>query len=103
MDAVIRAEILTGYRERLQSLCNAEPFARRSFDMATIVGFSEDEATVLVAVHALECLKSTQKSLEEAHMELPPDAFYVRNEDGSRCLVRYIGPTIQELREQRGE
>jgi hypothetical protein len=100
MDATLKASVLAGYRERFLLLCQTEHLAQRNFDMATTIGFSEDEATVFVAVHALEALKSTQKSLEDALMEAPPDAFYVRNEDGSRCLVRYIGPTIQELRAQ---
>jgi hypothetical protein len=101
MDTALKAGILEGYRERLRLLCTTEHVAQRCFDMATVNGFSEDEATVFVAVHALEAMKSTQKSLEDALMELPPDAFYVREEDGTRKLVRYIGPTIQEFRAER--
>ena len=70
----------------------------RLTNMAKTLGLSEEEATVVIAVHALECLKATQQDLVEAKMELPPDAFFIRDEDGTRKLVRYIGPTIQELR-----
>ena len=93
MDKTLK-EAVSGYREKLRGLCNTEPIAQRCFDMVKSIGLSEDEAAVMIAVHALECLKSTQQALLEAQMELPPDAFYIRNEDGSRSLVRYIGPTI---------
>lgn len=86
------------YRERLQQLSKTEYIAMRFTDIAKGLGLSEEDAAVMIAVHALECLKTTQQELLEAKMELPPDAFYIREEDGTRKLVRYIGPTIQELR-----
>lgn len=86
------------YREKLQRLCETEYIAKWLTDIAQSIGLSEEDTTVMIAVHALECLKAMQKDLEEAKMELPPDAFYIRDEDGTRKLVRYIGPTIAELR-----
>jgi hypothetical protein len=100
-DALVNA--MTGYRERLAQLCFTEPIAMRLYDMARTIGLGESDTAVLVAVHALECLKATQKELETALMELPPDAFYIRDEDGTRKLVRYIGPTIQELRAEHAK
>jgi hypothetical protein len=97
MDVVLQSAV-EGYRKRLRELCDTEPIGQRCLDIAKSRGLSEEEATVMIAVHALECLKATQKELMDAMRELPPDAFYVRNEEGERQLVRYIGPTIAELR-----
>jgi hypothetical protein len=91
------------YRDRFRELCQIEPIAARLYDMSRAIGLSEEDTVVRIAVHALECLKATQQELLEAKLEAPPDAIIVRNEDGSRCLIRYIGPTIQELRKERNE
>ncbi len=93
--------VIAGYRNKLWELCRTEPIARRYFDIATSLNMSKEDAAVLIAVHALECLKATQQELSVALMELPPDAFYVKDETGKRSLVRYTGPTIQELRAQK--
>ena len=42
-------------------------------------------------------------ALEEALKTTPPDAIFVRDENGERKLMRYIGPTIEELRQQAKE
>ena len=94
-------EAASAYRDKLKSLYRSEPIAQRCYDMATTLGLSENDAAVMVAVHALECLKATQLDLADAKMALPPDAFYIREEDGTRKLVRYIGPTLAELRAER--
>ncbi|MGO8788593.1 MAG: single-stranded DNA-binding protein [Terriglobia bacterium] len=54
-------------------------------------------------VAALEALSATQKQLAEAIAIAPPDAIYAKDEKGRRVLVRYIGPTIEELRAARGK
>lgn len=91
-------EAVQVYRDKLRALCQTEYIAIRYMDIAKSVGLSEEDAIVMIAVHALESLRATQEQLLEAKMELPPDAFYIRDEDGTRKLVQYIGPTIAELR-----
>ena len=43
----------------------------------------------------------TIRGLEARLMEAPPDALWVVDEKGERQLMRYIGPTIEELRAER--
>ena len=56
-----------------------------------------------VLAHYAAGLKAQVEELKKALMEAPPDALWVRDENGERKLYRYIGPTIQELREQKAK
>jgi hypothetical protein len=57
------------------------------------LGWLEDARQFAIAA-------GTIRALQERLMEAPPDAMWVCDEKGQRKLIQYIGPTIQELREQ---
>ena len=56
--------------------------AHRAWDVAYAQSLSERDSHRMIIVAALEALDATQKALEQAIMEAPPDAFWVRDEHG---------------------
>ena len=84
--------------ERYKEVCKDSAIAHRAWDVAYAQSLSERDSHRMIIVAALEALDATQKALEQAIMEAPPDAFWVRDENGERCIMRYVGPTLDEIR-----
>ena len=90
-------------KRRCEEVCAQSSIAQRAWDGGYTQGLSERDVHRMIIVAALEALSATQKQLDEAIAIAPPDAIYAKDEKGRRVLVRYIGPTIEELRAARGK